>query len=407
MPEPSPNQPSAILLAPQLVREEPLSGTTLRLPELDQSRRDKINFNKILEAHRFVSLEDFMKVEKGLRLGASNYNVCEFPSKREQAANYSHDTLRQSGVVVLINGIPTIKQRAIADYAAAATKFYGKPVLVVVNDEERFIDSPLSGVPGANVLRSVGNSIAGLRNADWGAAREASVLRSAYVLEDLAKAKIPVTFVLHSQGSIIGSNSLTQIMRHAPKGRWDEVRANTKVEAYGPAQLRFPEGIDVKLRAFDQDPIFAKGAALADWVKDRPLVSEVLESDLAKFGRKVVALPGSNHDFDSHLEKLHRYFVIEKVNNHYTKANGMALADEFVKSVATAQFSDRVYDSLLSLMPKLYHYRDPESVPVKERANYQDFVLAFRDRLAAHRTAGNLGKYEIPEGLREALGIAK
>jgi hypothetical protein len=220
-----------------------------------------------------------MKVEKGLRLGASNYNVCEFPSKREQAANYSHDTLRQSGVVVLINGIPTIKQQAIADYAAAATKFYGKPVLVVVNDEERFIDSPLSGVPGANVLRSVGNSIAGLRNADWGAAREASVLRSAY--------------------------------------------------------------------------------------------------------------------------------VIEKVNNHYTKANGMALADEFVKSVATAQFADRVYDSLLSLMPKLYHYRDPESVPVKERANYQDFVLAFRDRLAVHRTAGNLGRYEIPEGLREALGIAK
>ena len=389
-------QPSAALPPPQERRTVYISAEAMERDLSERAARYK-NLISIVEKNSFVPLDEFLRLEETKRLGASGKNPYLEPLAGFKAANFSYNNLKESGVVVFINGIPVGGQAAIKENGEACAALYGAPVFQVINNQHGLVPGEHKPLLLPNAAISVVKSISGLRRAEWGAAQEsAAVFGACNMVADLVNADIPVRLVLHSQGTIIGSNAMTLLKRANTPEAWQRITAMVSVDAYAPAQLSYPQDLAVNLRAHANDPVVRLGEfALA--VKQNTLNRHVRESDLGlptKGGR--TALPGSAHCFAVHVERMPEYYLAEKAPGELTAESGKMLAQSFVSGVGRGEYSDSFHLAVLNNIGALY--QKPEA---------RGFVLSFRDELNRLSPTGEIGNFVIPPAERQFFKLAQ
>ena len=421
--------PSAILLPP-------VHGETMQERRDRLDREDRLNridaFYDILKKHKIIGLRDYEEKERGRRLGCSGYNPCLIPHDGAISSNFSLDRLEKTGVCVFLPGIPVEGIRGVRGYCESTVVSTGRPTILMVNTQHGLLSGDHTPGPMVNIALGIRNGGAALRNSQWGRMREPSIDATADLVFDLLKQNIPVRIIAHSQGTAntppvfaalaerfaaeawrgvprdVDELSARKMMISAYRGYWDKVREMVTVDAYGPVQLRYHHGIQVHIRAFEDDPIYFVGR-FANMVKSSPIHPLVVDKDIGIPTRGgLTELPGGDHDYDAHIDELHKFIISETTRGSFSQSSGRALAARFYEIAANAEYSDKTLKNILDSVASRWNRRET-----------QGFVLAFRDQLNFEFQAdekantseralrpGSIGKFQISESNRKFFGLA-
>ena len=421
-PQPS---PATILLPPVAVEPERTRLQVPKSPELDPEVVERVRRRELLDiakAHKIVPLEDFMRAERGKRLGSSGLNAYVLPEGNERSSNFSYSRLTECGVCVFLPGIPVEGVPGVRDYCSSSFYSTGRPTFFMVNNQHGLIPGEHPPGPVMNIIAGVHHSIAALRNSQRGRMFEPSIDRTADLIIDLLRADIPVRIVAHSQGTTnvppvfaaLAERLADAAWREVPpsvQGRaaremfyakycesWDKVRKMVSVDAYGPAQLRYHHGVEVNIRAFEDDPIFVLGL-LANAVKRNTFNPYAIDKDIGP-PRKggLTVFPGSDHDFDAHIAELHKFLIAEvssvdgvrsggnseRYAGSYTRSRGVLVAERLHKMAKNAEYSDAILNKMMDTMANLSW--DPKC---------GDFVQGFLHEMNSVAPRGRIGEFRL------------
>ena len=352
--------------------------------ELEERRRvNHAALQTLKTSLNCVSLEEFRALESGKRLGSSGKNILHIPEGK--AANYDIGRLHETGMIVFVNGIPLTGQAGVEGYVRTISDFYGRPVLVIVNDENslhrgmsdpRAQKKPKSFI---NIPASVAAGALGHLSSNLGAWAEPCTKTLSRAYSEICLLGFQNNLSLaHSQGCGITSNALLQTKRNTPHifrrmGNQFEVEAVARVETQWPSDIRIQSwgySGDLLMRVGD-----GSGKVVMHFQKERH--SEVAST---------IRLPGKSHDFDEcMISGKARLLLLQAQANGCTPEAGRDFAFQVIEGLSRAQFGDRLYDQLFREIAS--SLEDPKS---------GKFSRSFASHMRMFCPDGRSGKYSIP-----------
>lgn len=363
---------------------------------------ERIAALKLLETSGlFVQRKEYLRQEEGLRIGSKGIGFYVVPDKDRTAANFSFKKFGEDGlgIVAMMPGIPTSGHQGLVDYSDETVTLTGRPTFVIPNDEHNAFGDSVRPRPLVNFLRSITNSIAGLRNAEWGARREPSTLELAKLLIYCTEAGIPVTVIGHSQGTINAANAFLLLKKEMPKEVYQKICDNCRLYAIGAAQVMIPEGVDGRVWIKDGD-IVCTGGKLAARIKEDPINPKVREPNLKLIPERIVEVKGSDHSFGSYVERADEFFIRGAIDRDFTKENGKVLARHVISAIARAEFSEEVMHSILKAVSDISSVRDRDG-----SFRHQGFYSAFSRELTDAARAGTLGNFSLSRNERRFFRV--